>query len=111
MDELRWMYNFGGQWELRDRLAAIRDRLQAPNMTMNEISAIEVPEGQSFRQVMATVGSDFVMARITSSRDGSTTVNVDLTIPRFQLIQEYRNTMTQIGLLLCEEHGIINWND
>lgn len=111
MNEQQWISNFDGQCEARERLAAVRGRLEAPQMTMDEISAMGVAEGESFRQVFATVGSDFIMARITSGRDGSTTVNVDLTIPRFQLIREYREIRTHLGLLLCEEHGIMDWNE
>ena len=89
-------------------LERIRNQLDAPRMTMEEISSLQVPDDQSFRQVFATVGANYVMVRLVRNREGSPTVNVDLTIPRYRLTDQYRRTRERLGLILCESIGIMD---
>jgi len=93
--------------ELIEQLEQVTSRLDAPVVTMEELEQMEVPEDRIYQCHSVTLGGYFTMARLVRSRDGNVTVNLDVQIGRPELLQRYNEIRQQIGLILCEQHGIM----
>ena len=93
--------------EQLEQLEQVRNRLDAPVVTMEELEQMEVPEDRIYQCYNVTLGGYFTVARLVRGRDGSVTVNLDVRIGRPELLQRYNEIRQQIGLILCEQDGIM----
>lgn len=93
------------------QLHTIEKRLNAPVVTMEELVQIELSEEQPFKWLGVTLNGHYSGVRLVHGRDGAIAVNVDFRIDRPSLLIEYNKIRQEIGLLLCDQHGILVYNN
>lgn len=82
-----------------DELSRVFNRLNAPRRTPEELIEELIEEGFDenlpFAQRHITLGNDYALVRLTRDRSGQMSATVDLTIPRWRLIEERQRIESQ----------------